>query len=116
VREPPLLPDCEVGRCKVPFGVVNSERGASAIRLGCRMPANGVAGTRPPVSGPREDALVARKSFNFEKRQRELSKERKKEEKRQRKLDRKNTGDDVPDGAPEDIATGETPPPDPRPR
>jgi hypothetical protein len=42
---------------------------------------------------------MARKSYNFEKRQRELGKERKKEEKRQRKLDRK-TADDGPDAEP----------------
>jgi hypothetical protein len=39
---------------------------------------------------------VARNHYGFEKRQRELSKERKKEEKRQRKLDRKNTDQDSP--------------------
>jgi hypothetical protein len=33
---------------------------------------------------------MARNNYGFEKRQRELIKERKKEEKRQRKLDRKN--------------------------
>jgi hypothetical protein len=35
---------------------------------------------------------MARNNYGFEKRQRELIKERKKEEKRQRKLDRKNAG------------------------
>jgi hypothetical protein len=54
------------------------------------------------VSGLRKgSALVARKPYNFEKRQRELSKERKKEEKRQRKLERKNPDDDARDGEPE---------------
>jgi hypothetical protein len=41
---------------------------------------------------------VARKPYNFEKRQRELTKERKKEEKRQRKLERKGTDEDAPEG------------------
>jgi hypothetical protein len=41
---------------------------------------------------------VARNKFGFEKRQRELNKERKKEEKRQRKLERK-IADEGPDGA-----------------
>ena len=54
------------------------------------MPVNGVTGPRPPVSGRGEEAPVARKHFGFEKRQRELSKERKKQEKRQRKQDRQN--------------------------
>jgi hypothetical protein len=36
------------------------------------------------------ECLVARKTYGFEKRQRELSKERKKEDKLQRKIDRKN--------------------------
>jgi hypothetical protein len=44
---------------------------------------------------------MARSNYGFEKRQRELSKERKKEEKRQRKLDRKNA-DQVSDGATRD--------------
>jgi hypothetical protein len=39
---------------------------------------------------------VARNNFGFEKRQRELTKERKKEEKRQRKLERQNV-DQPPD-------------------
>ena len=42
---------------------------------------------------------MARNNYGFEKRQRELSKERKKEEKRQRKLDRKNA-DQISDAAP----------------
>ena len=56
------------------------------------MPVNGVTGLRPPVSGLRAGASMARNNYGFEKRQRELIKERKKEEKRQRKLDRKNAG------------------------
>lgn len=39
---------------------------------------------------------MARNNFGFEKRQRELSKERKKEETRQRKLERQNA-DQLPD-------------------
>jgi hypothetical protein len=52
---------------------------------------------------------VARKHYGFEKRQRELSKERKKEEKRQRKLDRKNTDQDAPAPTqePDEPAAGE---------
>lgn len=44
---------------------------------------------------------MARNNFGFEKRQRELSKERKKEEKRQRKLDRRDA-DQVSDAAPQE--------------
>jgi len=44
---------------------------------------------------------MARNNYGFEKRQRELIKERKKEEKRQRKLDRKNA-DEALDSAPEE--------------
>jgi hypothetical protein len=70
------------------------------------MPVNGVTGPRPPVSGPRSGSVsVARNNYGFEKRQRELLKERKKEEKRQRKLERKNT-DQASDSATE--ATDET--------
>jgi hypothetical protein len=74
------------------------------------MPANGATGPRPPVSGLREGTEpVARKHYGFEKRQRELSKERKKEEKRQRKLDRKNTDQDAPAPTqePDEPAAGE---------
>ena len=49
---------------------------------------------------------MARNNYGFEKRQRELSKERKKEEKRQRKLERKNA-DEVSDAAPQE--SGENP-------
>jgi hypothetical protein len=54
---------------------------------------------RPPASRlrRRREAPVARNHFGFEKRQRELSKERKKEEKRQRKEERQNV--DQADGA-----------------
>lgn len=38
---------------------------------------------------------MARNNYGFEKRQRELLKERKKEEKRQRKLERKDSGQDA---------------------
>ena len=44
---------------------------------------------------------MARNNYGFEKRQRELSKEKKKEEKRQRKLERKSAEADeagTPDG------------------
>lgn len=44
---------------------------------------------------------MGRNKYGFEKRQRELSKERKKEEKRQRKLDRKS-----PEQAPESEGPG----------
>jgi hypothetical protein len=44
---------------------------------------------------------VARNNYGFEKRQRELIKERKKEEKRQRKQDRKNA-DQVSEAAPQE--------------
>lgn len=44
---------------------------------------------------------MARNNYGFEKRQRELIKERKKEEKRQRKLDRKST-DPVSDAEPQE--------------
>jgi hypothetical protein len=44
---------------------------------------------------------VARNNYGFEKRQRELSKEKKKEEKRQRKLERKNA-DEASDAAPQE--------------
>jgi hypothetical protein len=53
---------------------------------------------------------MARNNYGFEKRQRELTKERKKEEKRQRKLDRRNA-DQAVDGATEE--PGETSEPDP---
>jgi hypothetical protein len=46
--------------------------------------------------------VVARKPYNFEKRQRELTKERKKEEKRQRKLERKSTDDGLREGDPDE--------------
>ena len=46
---------------------------------------------------------MARNNHGFEKRQRELSKERKKEQKRQRKLDRKTT-EQAYDAAPQDPA------------
>ena len=65
------------------------------------MPANGVTGPRPPVSGLRGGVSVARNNYGFEKRQRELIKEKKKEEKRQRKLERKNA-DEVSDAAPQE--------------
>jgi hypothetical protein len=51
-------------------------------------------GDRPSASRLRTSSRkvpVARNNYGFEKRQRELSKEKKKEEKRQRKLERKNT-------------------------
>ena len=48
---------------------------------------------------------MARNTYGFEKRQRELIKERKKEEKRQRKLDRKNAGQDF-DAATQDPGDG----------
>jgi hypothetical protein len=44
---------------------------------------------------------VARSNYGFEKRQRELTKEKKKEEKRQRKLERKSA-DEVSDAAPQE--------------
>jgi hypothetical protein len=50
---------------------------------------------------------VARNNFGFEKRQRELSKERKKEEKRQRKLDRRDA-DQVSEAAPQELENTET--------
>ena len=53
---------------------------------------------------------MARNHYGFEKRQRELIKERKKEEKRQRKLDRRNADDQVLDSATEE--PGESPKPD----
>jgi hypothetical protein len=46
---------------------------------------------------------MGRNHYGFEKRQRELSKERKKEEKRQRKLDRKTVDQDS------EPTTGENP-------
>jgi hypothetical protein len=52
---------------------------------------------------------MARNHYGFEKRQRELIKERKKEEKRQRKLDRRNE-DQVLDSATEE--PGESSKPD----
>ncbi len=52
---------------------------------------------------------MARNNYGFEKRQRELIKERKKEEKRQRKLERKNA-DQVLGSAPEE--PGESSEPD----
>jgi hypothetical protein len=66
------------------------------------MPANGVTG--PSASRIRTwsgRVPMARNNYGFEKRQRELIKERKKEEKRQRKLDRKNA-DEALDSAPEE--------------
>ena len=63
------------------------------------MPANGVTGSPGLPSPAREGGPVARNNFGFEKRQRELSKERKKEEKRQRKQDRQNV--DQPEDAQE---------------
>jgi hypothetical protein len=74
------------------------------------MPANGVTGPRLPVSGLGAGASIARNHYGFEKRQRELIKERKKEEKRQRKLDRRNADDQVLDSATEE--PGEGPKPD----
>ena len=44
---------------------------------------------------------MARSNYGFEKRQRELTKEKKKEEKRQRKLERKSA-DEVSDAAPQE--------------
>ena len=52
---------------------------------------------RPSVSGLGERGPVARNNFGFEKRQRELTKEKKKEEKRQRKQERLNA-DQADDG------------------
>ena len=46
---------------------------------------------------------MARNNYGFEKRQRELTKEKKKEEKRLRKLERQNV-QDPPDGDAEDTA------------
>ena len=43
---------------------------------------------------------MARNNYGFEKRQRELNKEKKKEEKRQRKLERRNI--EGPDGDPQE--------------
>jgi hypothetical protein len=48
---------------------------------------------------------MARNNYGFEKRQRELSKERKKEEKRQRKLDRRNA-DQVSESGTEEPGNG----------
>jgi hypothetical protein len=44
---------------------------------------------------------MARNNYGFEKRQRELIKERKKEEKRQRKLDRRNADEALDSSAQE---------------
>jgi hypothetical protein len=51
---------------------------------------------------------MARNNYGFEKRQRELIKERKKEEKRQRKLERKSA-DDVADSATQQPGEGSEP-------
>jgi hypothetical protein len=51
---------------------------------------------------------MARNNYGFEKRQRELNKERKKEEKRQRKLDRRNA-DEAIDAAPQEPGEGSEP-------
>lgn len=51
---------------------------------------------------------MARNNYGFEKRQRELIKERKKEEKRQRKLDRRNA-DEVVDSATQEPGTSSEP-------
>jgi hypothetical protein len=51
---------------------------------------------------------MARNNYGFEKRQRELIKERKKEEKRQRKLERKST-DEVVDSATQQPGEGSEP-------
>jgi hypothetical protein len=44
--------------------------------------------------GPTGSPLVPKRNYGFEKRQKELNRQRKKEEKRQRKLDRAKTQDD----------------------
>ena len=83
------------------------------------MPANGVTGPSGlPVSGFGEGGSVARNNFGFEKRQRELSKERKKEEKRQRKLERQNAEQDAPaaPGSPEEDPEADGNPPTAYPR
>jgi hypothetical protein len=55
-------------------------------------------GDRPSASRLRTSSRkvpVARNNYGFEKRQRELSKEKKKEEKRQRKMERKGADQDA---------------------
>jgi primosomal protein N'' len=58
------------------------------------MPANGVTGPGLPCPDLAREPPMARNHYGFEKRQRELIKERKKEEKRQRKLERRNADQD----------------------
>ena len=64
---------------------------------------------RPSVSGLGERGPVARNNFGFEKRQRELTKEKKKEEKRQRKLERQQAdqGSDAEPREPGEDAKGD---------
>ena len=45
---------------------------------------------------------MPKRNYGFEKRQKELNKQKKREEKQQRKLERKGTGDERPDDAPEE--------------
>ncbi len=59
--------------------------------------------TQPASAVPTGERLVPKRNFGYEKRQKELNKQRKREEKQQRKLDRANTAaqDAEPASAPE---------------
>ena len=59
--------------------------------------------TEPASAVPTGGRLVPKRNFGYEKRQKELNKQRKREEKQQRKLDRANTSpqDAEPAAAPE---------------
>jgi hypothetical protein len=67
------------------------------------MPAKAVSGISPPARsfrGVHWSPHVPKRNYGYEKRQKELNKQRKREEKRQRKLDRTKTG-------PEEVPTDE---------
>jgi hypothetical protein len=70
---------------------------AYARSLPCGIPANARPTLGRDVSGHQSGGKLAKHKFGFEKRQRELNKERKRAEKQQRKLDRANEREPQPD-------------------